>query len=1133
MRLASAAMPNAPRQVPSPVGILDNRSRGMAGDFLRAHLQEGTELSVVSAYFTISAYEALREELERVERMRFLYGAPQHLRALSRDKRPAKAFGLTEAGLAPTRQLTQRAEAKRCADWIRRKAEIRSVKDDLLHGKMYHVQGARADALIGSSNFTLPGLGLHERKNVELNLVVDGDRDRNDLLAWFQEWWSNTKRTEDVKDRVLRELELLHRNHSPAFIYHLTLFHLFRDDLADIAGTDEDVDRRGLGRTEIWRSLFDFQREAAKIVIDRVNRLNGCILADSVGLGKTYTALAVIKYFELQNERVLVLCPKKLMRNWKSFKANSTVNPFTEDRFSYDVLFHTDLSRSSGWSGDQDLATVNWGNYHLVVIDESHNFRNNTRGAEADGELRRKSRYEKLIEDIVGSGINTKVLMLSATPVNCDLRDLRNQISFIAGGDVTREAAADGFFGGPERLDVDSIRQTTEAAQRRFADWARKPQAERKREGLIDVLDADFLRLLDGVSIARSRRHILEHYKDDMDRLGAFPTRERPESVYADIDLQNPKFSFDGLVEQIESLNLALYNPTGYLRDDLSPAVRAEYERDVVSGFTQVGRERSLIGMMKVNLLKRLESSVESFRLTLQRTLGKIDDLFEAFERFERAEPRNLDLPYSELSPDDVEDPDVEYGDFVVGGKLGFDLRHIDIAKWRPLLEQDREILSHILAEATEVVPKRDAKLAELGRRIQEKLRTPSRTKDGQANRKVLVFTAFSDTAEYVYDNLAPAVRAEGGQIGLVRGGGGNRATSGRANYDEILANFSPGSHVGTSSREGGIDVLVATDCISEGQNLQDCDVVINYDIHWNPVRIIQRFGRVDRIGSPNAAVKLVNFWPVEDLDRYLNVQSRVRARMALVDVTAAQGDNLLEDQQTREIVQEELQFRDKQLRLLREQVVDLEDFEDAVNLADFSLADFRRDLQELLASQREALEAAALGLYAVVPASTPSGTVAPGAIFCLRQRDREAPDDTGARGHSRRGAERRRINPLGHHYLVYVRADGEVEHGFTSARRTLALFRDLAQGRDSAIEELCAIFDRRTSNGAEMDHYDDLILSAVRNIVSAFARRAGQQLGRRDGMLPRAAAQPPRVDGDYELVTWLAIIDSETGSET
>lgn len=1120
-------MPDSPRL---PSGIRDNRSRGVAGDFLRDHLEEQAELSVVSAYFTISAYDALQEELERVGRMRFLYGDPDHLRALGRAGRPARAFGLTEEGLAPVRQLPQRAVARRCADWIRRKAEIRSVNDVLLHGKMYHVIGSRAHALIGSSNFTLPGLGLAERRNVELNLVVDSDRDRDDLLAWFEEWWGDGNRTHDVKDRVLKELEQLHRNHSPQFIYDLTLFHLFGAELAAV-GTDEDLERRGLARTAIWGSLFEFQREAAKIVIDRVKRLNGCILADSVGLGKTYTALAVIKYFELQNERVLVLCPKKLMRNWRSFRANSTVNPFTDDRLGYDVLFHTDLSRDSGWSGDQDLATVDWGNYHLVVIDESHNFRNNTRGAQVDGEPRRKSRYEKLMEDIVGSGANTKVLMLSATPVNCDLRDLRNQISFIAGGDVTRHEGADEFFDGPDRLEIKSVHQTTEGAQRRFTAWARKPKAERRREGLVDVLDADFLRLLDGVSIARSRRHILTHYEGDMERLGPFPVRETPESVYSSIDLLNPKFSFDALVEQIERLNLALYNPASYLRDDLSDAVRSGYERDVVNGFTQVGRERSLIGMMKVNLLKRLESSVESFRRTLERTLQKIDDLMATFESFERAQAAAPGLDYAGLSPDETEDPDLEYGDFFVGGKLRFHLGHIDIPEWRPRLEQDREILHQMLVEAAEVIPARDAKLAELRGRVRAKLRTPTTRKDGRRNRKALVFTAFADTADYLYDQLTSMVKTEGAEIGLVKGGGGNRATTGRGNYDEILANFSPGSQAGAVSERDGIDVLIATDCISEGQNLQDCDLVINYDIHWNPVRIIQRFGRVDRIGSPNGAVKLTNFWPVEDLDRYLNVQNRVHARMALVDVTAAQGDNLLEDQETREIVQEELRFRDDQLRQLRERVVDLEDFEDAVSLADFSLADFRRDLQELLASRRAELEAAPLGLYAVAPPSGPDARVPPGAIFCLRHRGAASADGPGGKESGRRRAELRRLNPLGRHYLVYIRDDGWVEFGFASARRTLSLFRDLAQGRDAAIEELCGIFDRRTGDGMRMGHYNGLVLQAVRHIARKFSRRAADQLVRKDGLLPRSSAQPTRLDDDYELVTWLAIVDAENGT--
>ncbi len=1113
-----------------PQGILDNRTRGAAGDFLKAHLRSGTELATVSAYFTISAWEALRKELDSIGRMRFLYGAPDQLRVLAHQQRQPQAFGLTEAGLAPTKRLTQAAVARQCADWIRRKAEIRSVRNDLVHGKLYHVAGARPDArahaMIGSSNLTLPGLGLAERGNVELNIVVDSDRDRTDLLAWFEEWWRDEARTRDVKAKVLRQLELLHRHQAPTFIYQLTLYHLFGPEVAELGGTDEDLDRRGLAQTEIWKSLYEFQRDAARIIIDRVQRLNGCILADSVGLGKTYTALAVVKYFELRNERVLVLCPKKLMGNWRGFKANSTINRFVDDRFRYDLLFHTDLSRDSGWTGEIDLATVNWGNYDLVVIDESHSFRNNTRGPLGDDdEPRRKSRYEKLMEDIVGSGANTKVLMLSATPVNSDLRDLRNQISFIAGGDVTRPGPADSFFRSEERLGLDSIRQTTETAQRRFADWAREPPAKRKGDGLVDVLDADFLRLLDGVSIARSRRHVQEHYTTDMQILGAFPTREKPVSVYPSIDIGNAEFSFDWLVEQLENLNLALYNPAGFLRDDLNPAVRAEYERDVVNGFTQAGRESSLIGMMKVNLLKRLESSVESFRLTLERTTGKIDDLLGSFERFEHAAPGEEGRAYEDLLPSEAEDPDSEYGDFFVGGKLRFHLGHLDLPRWRSFLLEDRKTLERLHQAAEQVTPARDAKLAQLRNRVSRKLGSPTRRKDGKENRKLLIFTAFSDTAEYLFHHLAHVVTTAGCRAGLVQGSGGNRTTSGSASYDEILANFSPGAHPGSMPAEAAIDVLIATDCISEGQNLQDCDLVVNYDIHWNPVRLIQRFGRIDRIGSPNASVKLVNFWPTEDLDRYLNVQNRVQARMALVDVTAAQGDNLLEDQRAREAVQNELKFRDTQLRQLKEQVVDLEDFEEGVSLSDFSLADFRRGLQEFLAARRDELEAAPLGLHAVVPPHLHGTTVPTGAIFCLRRRGEEtAPARTVRNGRTQED-ETRRINPLGRHYLVHVRDDGEVLLGFASARKSLTLFRDLAQGRDNAIADLCAIFDQHTGDGTEMGHYSGLIQHAVRDIVRSYNRRAGKQLGRSDGRLPRTSSQPG-AETDFELLTWLAIID-------
>ncbi|MXY52920.1 MAG: ATP-dependent helicase [Gammaproteobacteria bacterium] len=1104
-------------------GIRDNRERGTAGSFLKSHLYPHTRLSVVSGYFTISAYGALRDELEQIEGMRFLYGAPELVGRMRRDDLESKAFRLTEQGLTLANQLAQSALARQCAAWIEGKAEIRSVKGGFVHGKLYHLRRDEDHALLGSSNFTVPGLGLGVNPNVELNLVVDSSRDREDLLAWFDEWWRDDERTEDVKQDVLDQLASLYANQPPEFIYYLTLFHLFRDLLDGQKDTDAEVSGMALPETHIWRTLYEFQRDGARAIIAKMRALNGCILADSVGLGKTYTALAVIKYFELKNERVLVLCPKKLRFNWTIYGNNSKLNPFLEDRFRYDVLSHTDLSRDGGMTGDIDLATINWGNYDLVVIDESHNFRNNNRARQVEGEPARKSRYQRLIEDIVKHGIKTKVLLLSATPVNNDLRDLRNQISFIGGGDVTLESAADAAFKVP--LGLSSVQQTIHAAQRKFDAWSKSPASKRKVATLLEDIGGDFFRLLDGLSIARSRTHIRRHYAKEMERLGGFPKRAKPEAVYPAMDLKNGDFSFERLDERINRLSLALYNPAGYLRKDLADEVKAEYEKEVVNGFTQAGRERILIGMMKVNLLKRLESSVESFRLTLTRTLAKIDHLLERMDAFAEHQQANPEVEYNEVALDDMDDPEDDDGDFAIGGKRRFHLGHIDVPKWRELLDTDGVALKALLAEAEAVSPKRDAKLSDLWSRIASKLEEPTKTKENRRNRKTLVFTAFADTADYLYENLQGKARAAGSEIALVRGDGRNKTSFGRTGFDDILTNFSPISKH-RADRAGAepskeIDVLIATDCISEGQNLQDCDLLINYDIHWNPVRIIQRFGRIDRISSHSRAVRLVNFWPVKDLDRYLNVQNRVEARMALVDVTATGGDNLLEDAQATEQIQQELQFRDRQLVRLKDQVVDLDDLDDTISLADFSLDEFRIDLLRFLESRREELEAADLGLYAVVPPVSSNSMAQPGAIFCLRHTG-SGDDATTSR---RDGDDSAWVNPLGKHYLIYVRDDGDVRLGFTSAKRSLSLLRDLAAGIEAAHNDLCDLFDQRTKQGSDMDHYDTLIQAGLQSIARTFGRQAVAQLAKPDGRLPKASDQPTQDDSEYELVTWLAIL--------
>ena len=1120
---------------PSITGLKDNHRRGKVGEFLDAKIEAGSLLSFVSAYFTLHAYHALRDALERAHSLRFLFGEPRFVSAMDRDDKQSREFRLTESGLSLGNQLSQKKLAAECADWIDRKVEIRSVtRTGFLHGKMYHLlDGKVAHAVLGSSNFTVPGLGLlPSGNNIELNLVVSDDRDRDDLLHWFNELWDDKTLVEDVKDKVLAELARLYGNKSPQFIYYLTLFHLFRDFLDGTHDLDESLRRTALPDTRIWRALFSFQKDGAKAAINKILACNGCILADSVGLGKTFTALAVIKYFELKNERVLVLCPKKLRRNWTVYRSNSTLNPFLEDRFAFHVFSHTDLSRESGEVDGHDLSSINWGNYDLIVIDESHNFRNNALAAQRPGDKKpRRTRYQRLMEDIIASGVRTKVLLLSATPVNNQLSDLRNQISFIAGGDVSRDHKADAAF--KESLGISTVRDTTRKAQTHFTNWAKRKPGERKTRDLLHALGGDFFKLLDGLSIARSRRQIADYYQAEMKRLGGFPHRPPPLALHPPIDLHGTFPTFEEVNERFDvqpnepedsaKVRLTLYHPTRFLRPDLPEAIQREYLAKTHGGFTQEGRERILISMMKINFLKRLESSVDSFRLTLTRTIDKIDSLEARIVAFEEHRDANPEIDYDSLTPAEFEDPDFEGEDFTIGGKRRIHLAHINLTKWLKAVRRDRVLLESLLEKTKEVTPDRDAKLAALRSLVEKKAAAPSINKDGEPIRKVLVFTAFADTAKYLHRELLQWARKLGLHVALVVGDGDNKTSLGTTDYDDILTNFSPRAKRRAEqlqrfpNQTEEIDLLIATDCISEGQNLQDCDLLINYDIHWNPVRIIQRFGRIDRIGSRNAEVRLVNFWPVADLDRYLNVKHRVEARMALVDLAATQTDNLLEPGQIEDLIKEDLLFRDRQLKRLKDEVLDLEQLDDSVSLTDFSLDEFRLDLLAYLESRRDEMEQAPLGLYAVVPPKEELFVKAqPGALFCLRRtaKNGSAPADS------------QNLNPLAPHYLVYVHDDGTVRFTFAQPKECLLLLRDLCAQKAEAFTALCDLFDERTKDGSDMSHYDGLIKKALASIEHTFQRKAtAALLSGRGGVLPTAAETPHAESDDFELVTWVVIL--------
>ena len=1112
MKSASEAHNPAPQSHARTGAIVDNR-RCRVGNVLTDEIAPASAMSFVSAYFTIYAYEALRDTLEAAGQLRFLYGDPQGVGSVDPASDQAKAFKLTDDGGVELKQvLAQKPLARACAAWIKRQVDIRTVdKANFLHGKLYHVtrpDGTSA-AVLGSSNFTRRGLGLSRVPNIELNTRIRDSDERDALYEWFDALWTDDNLTRDAKQEVLAALARLGTAYAPEFVYYKTLYHIFEERLAERGEREGLLHDVHLYDTEVWKALYEFQRDGATNAINRLLRHNGCIVADSVGLGKTWTALAVIKFFELRNERVLVLCPKRLEQNWMRYtsRAAHRNNPFDKDRLGYTVLAHTDLSRYEGRAGDIDLAQFNWSAFDLIVIDESHNFRNEGRDrTDEAGVMVRRSRYNRLLEEVVKGGVQSKVLMLSATPVNTSLRDLRNQIYLMT------ERRADAF---KETLGIGDIQTMFGSAEKQFLQWEskRRSKAGISKESLLAELGADFLALLDAVTIARSRDHIRRYYPQVEKRIGGFPQRARPKNLHPQTDSQG-KLSYDDLHERIGKLRLAVYTPSAYLKD--KSELQAERKK---LGFDQSTRERYLTAMLRVNLLKRLESSAHSFALTVGRILDKVRDVegrINAWQR--RTGVQTGPGPELDIEPED----DTDDEEFAVGKRRRYTLGELEVGAWAADLKQDRSVFEQLHALACQVDARRDAKLTELKRVIAEKVRAAPRDKDGRVNRKVLVFTTFADTARYLYENVSGWAREDlGVHVALATGGSGNKATLDISTFDDILGHFAPRAQQWPDTTEE-IDVLIATDCLSEGQNLQDCDLTVNYDIHWNPVRLMQRFGRIDRLGSRNKAVSMVNFWPTANLDHYLDLKNRVEARMALADATATGLDDPLnggsEGTGAQEAVQQELQFRDKQLRRLREESLDIESADDGVAMNDLTLDDFMADLLNYIQQHREALEAAPFGIYAVadvhraIAESPAADTARAGVIFCLRQKT------TGTQ---------RTPNRLQPYFLTYIRDDGTVRFTFQQTKQTLSLFQALASGVDNPIAALEDAFDAKTQQGQDMAQCEQLLATTLRSIARTFDRAQQRALGRsRSAVLPKASEQPNH-EADFDLVTWLVVAET------
>ncbi len=1047
-------------------------------DLLRSGLTAGRQLDIVTPVFSLFAFAEMRREVEELVQSRLLLP-------------PASAeleFLGSESDRAARNRLQMRWLASRLAEWLQDRTEVKRALGAVPQGAFVVRDGdARPlQALLGSLALSTAGLGLTPGNPLSLIQASETYDEALLLSQWFDSQWSSLAADSNAKAELIGALRLLAAHRDPFLVYTLILHHIFRDRSDDL---DEDrivKAATGIHNTVVWKKLYRFQRDGVVGALDKLNRFGGCIIADSVGLGKTFEALAIIKYHELRNDRVLVLCPKRLRDNWTLYKANDRRNFLAPDRLNYDVLNHTDLSRNGGSSGDIDLAHVSWGNYDLVVIDESHNFRNKKTPRQGS-----ETRYDRLMRKIIKEGVKTRVLMLSATPVNNRMADLRNQIAFATEGDDT--ALLDHGIG--------SIDSTTRLAQKQFNRWLDLDDGERNPTRLIEMLGFDYFTLLDLLTIARSRKHIEKYYGTA--ETGRFPDRLKPINIKSDVDRSGEFRPIREINQEIRRLNLASYAPLRYVLPHKQEAYDKKYSTEIRGGegfFRQADREESLIHLLRVNVLKRMESAVPSFALTVQRQLWDVEATLA------RIESNAEEMEEIEIEDVDIDDPAFE--SLLVGRKVKVLLKDVDLVRWKQDLIEDRNRLAMLHSAAAQVSAARDAKLSALREVIENKCKNPI----NPGNQKVIVFTAFADTARYLYDELTPWAKSTLGiDAALVTGSGRNQTTLPglRKDLASILTAFSPRSKERPEelAAEGELDLLIATDCISEGQNLQDCDWLVNYDIHWNPVRIIQRFGRIDRIGSPNTQIQLVNFWPNMELEEYINLEQRVSGKMVLLDISATGEENLIEQQSGNQM--NDLEYRRKQLLKLQDAVIDLEDLSTGVSIADLTLTDFRIDLAQYVKAHPDVLENLPLGTCAVT--TTTEAEIAPGIIFCLRA-EGDAAKRIPEAGY-----------PLGAYYLVHVGEDDTVVLPYTQAKQILDRLKRLSLGRDLPDASAGAAFDKTTKNGEDMRAAQRLLAAAVASIVGKNQERAVASLFSPGGT--HAIKGEFAGINDFEVLAYLVVV--------
>lgn len=1035
--------------------IFDNISE-IVRDDMTTTIAKGSKVSVAAACFSMYAYKELKKQLEGVGEFRFIFTSPTFTtEKASKEKREfyiprlnreSSLYG-TEFEIKLRNEMTQKSIAKECADWIRRKAVFKSnITGENMQGFMTVESSTEQVAYMPMTGFTTVDIGC-ERGNNSYNMTNRMEAPfSTQYMQLFEKIWNDRSKMQDVTDVVIENISSAYNENSPEFIYFMTLYHVFSEFLADIS---EDVlpnESTGFKESKIWNLLYDFQKDAVLAIINKLEKYNGCILADSVGLGKTFTALAVVKYYENRNKSVLVLCPKKLAENWNTYKGNYMNNPIALDRLRYDVLFHTDLSRTGGTSNGIELDRLNWGNYDLVVIDESHNFRNGV-GTHANTT---ENRYVKLMEKVIRTGVKTKVLMLSATPVNNRFVDLRNQLAIAYEGDSEQ---IDSKLATKKSID-DIFRQ----AQKAYNAWCKLDPEDRTTDALLRTLDFDFFEVLDSVTIARSRKHISKYYSTA--EIGKFPERLKPISLRPSLTNLKSAINYNQIYEELMKLSLCIYTPSNYIfPSKLDKYMDLTHNKGI--NLTQRGREQGIRRLMSINLLKRLESSVFSFNLTLSRIRELITKTIDAINRFEKYGVSDLDM--SEASDNDFDMDDGNTDFFSVGEKIKINLADMDYRTWREELQTDADILELLTLMIADITPEYDTKLQTLFGLISKKIEHPI----NQDNKKIMIFSAFSDTAEYLYENVSVFVKKKYGlDTALITGAVDGKTTVKelKVTLNNVLTCFSPISKSKAAlmpNSTANIDILIATDCISEGQNLQDCDYLVNYDIHWNPVRIIQRFGRIDRIGSKNEYIQLVNFWPDMNLDEYINLKSRVETRMKISVMTATGDDDLINAEE-----KGDLEYRKAQLKRLQEEVVDIEDMSEGISIMDLGLNEFRLDLLEYLKTHPD-MERKPRGLHAVVSAME---ELPEGVIFVLRNVNNSVNIDN-----------QNRIHPF---YMVYIGRDEDVICDYLNPKQLLDDVRLLCRGKSEPIKEVYTKFNEETDDGRNMAEMSELLSMAIDSII-------------------------------------------------